>query len=46
MITGRRNVGIRRVWQVLETEAEELVAGDQTLGLGWVLTALHGMTEQ
>lgn len=46
MITGRRNVGIRGIRRLLETEADEVVAGDQALGLGGVLATLHGMTEQ
>ena len=46
MITKRRNVAIEPVRRLLEAEANEVVGGDEPLGLGWVLTALNRMTEK
>ena len=46
MITRRRNVAIEPACRLLEAEANEVVGGDQPLGLGWVLTALNRMTEK
>lgn len=46
MVTTQRNVAIRVVWRLLEAEANEVVGGDQALGLGRVLAALHRMTEK
>ena len=46
MVTARRNVAIAGVRRLLETEADEIVAGDETLGLGRVLATLDGVAEQ
>jgi hypothetical protein len=46
MVTARRNVVFAVVDRLLETEANEVVASDETLGLGRVLAALDWVTEQ
>jgi len=46
MVTTRRDVAVGVAWRLLEAEANEIVRGDQTLGLGRVLAALHRMTEK
>jgi len=46
MVTARRNVAFAVVDRLLETEANEVVASDETLGLGRVLAAFDWVTEQ
>jgi hypothetical protein len=46
MVTARRNVVFAVVDRLLETETNEVVASDETLGLGRVLAALDWVTEQ
>ena len=46
MVTTRRNVAIGVTCRLLEAEANEVVGGDQALGLGRVLAALDRMTEK
>jgi hypothetical protein len=46
MVTTRRNVAIRLVWRLLDAEANEVVGGDQALGLGRVFAALNRVAEK
>ena len=46
MVTARRDVAFAVVDRLLETEANEVVARDETFGLGRVLAALDRVTEQ
>jgi len=46
MVTARRNVVFEVVDRLLEAEANEVVARDETLGLGRILAALDWVTEQ
>jgi hypothetical protein len=45
MVTARRSVAFAGVCRLLETEADEIVASDETLGLGRILAALDWVTE-